>query len=80
MCIGVDYVFVLEGSVEDFVLVFVRQVYKCFGEIEVNQDYISIINYWQFDCLWGLVEDVCVKGVGVINFVGSGDGMFEVVY
>ncbi len=79
-CIGVDYAFVPEGSVEDFVSALARQVHKCFGEIEANQDYTSIINHRQFDRLRGLVEDARAKGAGVTNLAGSGDGMFEAAH
>lgn len=68
ICLVLDYVFVLEEKIGDFVGVVIVVVGKMFLDgLKDNDDYILIVNQCYYDCLNLYFDDVCEKGVEVVE-------------
>jgi len=72
ICTNVDYVFLPEGSVDEFVAHCRRLVAERFPDLNCN-DYTSIIDRRAYDRLCDTLEDARAKGATVINLAEGQD-------
>jgi coniferyl-aldehyde dehydrogenase len=66
-CIAPDYVFVPEGSVQDFAGRLEGQMRRMFGADPGNGDYTSIVSDRHYARLEGLVADAAAKGAAIMR-------------
>lgn len=66
ICVNVDYLFVPEGKVDDFVVEAQRVASARYPDI-MNGDYTAIIDQHQYDRIQALLVDAVAKGARAIN-------------
>ena len=77
ICLAPDYVFVPEGSVDEFVAEATKSVKKMFPTLKDNPDYTSIINQRHYDRINGDVEDAKAKGAKIVEINPANEDMSQ---
>ena len=73
ICTTVDYLFLPENKVDEFVEIAGNLVKQRFPDLQ-SSDYTSIIDETSYQRLWATVEDARGKGATVINLAPGGEG------
>jgi len=73
ICTTVDYLFLPENKVDEFVEIAGNLVKQRFPDLQ-SSDYTSIIDETSYQRLWATVEDAREKGATVINLAPGGEG------
>jgi coniferyl-aldehyde dehydrogenase len=67
ICLAPDYVYVPDGSIDEFVKIAKSSIEKLYNGLVENDDYATVINERHFERLTHYVEDARAKGATIIE-------------